>query len=128
MEYSMWAWMKIDCYVTNFNEHQAKTYTPSDQVCVDKSISKWNGLGGFWINKGLSHSVAMERKPEDGCEIQTCCDARSGIMMQVLLVKGKVHETDDEETDSIPHGTAVMLKLLKPWLNDQGTPSLVCGG
>jgi hypothetical protein len=55
----------------------------------------------------------MERKPEDGCEIQTCCDARSGIMMQVLLVKGKEHDTCDEETDSIPHvhGIAVMLKL-----------------
>ena len=48
-------------------------------------------------------------------------------MMPVLLVKGKEHDTCDEETDSIPHGTAVMLKLLKPWLNDQGTPRLVCG-
>jgi hypothetical protein len=86
MEYSTWAWMKIDCYVTNFNEHRA-TYTPSDRVCVDESISKWNGLGGFWINKGLLHFVAMARKPKDGCEDQTCCDARSGIMMPLDTMK-----------------------------------------
>jgi hypothetical protein len=31
--------------------------------------------------------VAMERKPEDGMEIQNVCCAHSGIMFQLKLVK-----------------------------------------
>ena len=31
--------------------------------------------------------VAMDRKPEDGLEIQNACCAHSGIMYQIKLVK-----------------------------------------
>jgi hypothetical protein len=34
------------------------------------------------INVGLPHYVAMDWKPENGCEIQNCCDGKSGILMR----------------------------------------------
>lgn len=127
MPYSDWAWSKLDGYVERLNKHMAKRYSPTEQICIDESFSRWYGLGGHWINIGLPHYVAMERKPEDGCEIQTCCDAKSGIMMSLKLVKGKSDESASEETsgDVVPHGTKVMLELLEPWSKREGTPRLV---
>ena len=52
-------------------------------------------MGGSWINDGLPHFVAMERKPDDGCEIQNSCDGRSGIMMRLKLVKTSQEEDRD---------------------------------
>jgi hypothetical protein len=43
--------------------------------------------------------VAIDRKPENGCEIQNACCGRTGIMMALHLVKGPVEEElelDDE--------------------------------
>jgi hypothetical protein len=31
-------------------------------------------------------------KPDNGCEIQNCCDGLTGIMMQLKLVKSAVQE------------------------------------
>jgi hypothetical protein len=36
-------------------------------------------------NVGLPTYVAMERKPENGCEIQNCYDGKSGIMLQLCV-------------------------------------------
>jgi hypothetical protein len=82
-------------------------------------MSKWYGLGKDWINIGLPMYVAMERKPEDGCEIQTCCDGVSRIMLRLQLVKGKKAEKEEDTNASanvVPNGTKVMLDLLRPWL------------
>jgi hypothetical protein len=53
-----------------------------------ESLSKWYGLGGSWINMGLPHYIAIDRKPEDGCDIQNAACGCSGVMMQLKLVKG----------------------------------------
>ena len=45
------------------------------------------------MNKGLPHYVAMDRKPENGCEIQNAACIDSNIMIQLKLVKSK----EDEE-------------------------------
>ena len=50
-------------------------------------MSRWYGKGGDWINDGLPHYVAIERKPENGCKIQTSCCGTSGIMMGLRIVK-----------------------------------------
>jgi hypothetical protein len=97
MTYQEWGWMKVDGYVDKLNKHMASKYTPSDKLCIDESFSKWYGLGGFWLNKGLPHYVSMERKPVDSCEIQTLADARSRVMMQLKLVKGKQAEEKANE-------------------------------
>jgi hypothetical protein len=51
-------------------------------------------LGGSWINEGLPHYVAIERKPDDGLEIQNVCDAMSGIMARLRLVKSAKVESN----------------------------------
>jgi hypothetical protein len=40
--------------------------SPSDVICADKSISLWYGQGG---DHGLPQYIAIDRKPEFGCEI-----------------------------------------------------------
>jgi Transposase IS4 len=67
--------------------------------------------GGDWINGGLPHYVIIDRKPENGCEIQTACCGESGIMMSLLVVKQEEVEGDD----ALNHGLRVMLFLLKGW-------------
>ena len=43
--------------------------------------------GGHWINHGLPMKVAINRKPENGCEIQNTCCGRNMIMMRLKLLK-----------------------------------------
>jgi Transposase IS4 len=80
-------WMLVTDFVERINNHRKKFFTPSSTICVDESISRWYGLGGHWINMGLPMYVAMDRKPEDGCEIQDACCGKSAILMQIKLVK-----------------------------------------
>ena len=65
----------------------ARKYHPSDSICVDESMSRWYGIGGQWINAGLLQYIAIDRNPENGCEIQNATDGVSGIIMQLKLVK-----------------------------------------
>ena len=113
MEYR---WMLVNDFIDAFNDYRASNYSPSDRICVDESISRWYGLGGHWINVGLPNYVAMERKPENGCEIQDACDGRSRIMIRLKLVKGAIDNevlagVDEESL----HGTRVMKELVAPW-------------
>jgi len=80
-------WMLVDDFVSRFNAHRVSHFNPSHVICVDESISRWYGLGGTWINAGLPFYVAIDRKPENGCEIQNSCCAKSGIMMRLKVVK-----------------------------------------
>ena len=87
MSHEAYRWLLIEDFVSNFNEHCQQFFSPSWHMCADESISRWYGLGGHWINMGLPMYVAMDRKPEDGLEIQNSCCAISGIMCQLKLVK-----------------------------------------
>jgi hypothetical protein len=46
-------WRLVDGFLKSFNDHRAEMFIPSDKICVDESISRWYGLGGYWINLGL---------------------------------------------------------------------------
>ena len=92
MSHEEWRWALIQDFVDNFNSHREEFFSPSWLLCADESISRWYGLGGTWINIGLPMYVAMDRKPEHGCEIQNCCDAMSGIMLRLKLVKSQAAE------------------------------------
>jgi hypothetical protein len=41
---------------------------PSETICADDSVSRWYGLGGSWIEGALPYYVAIDRRPENGCE------------------------------------------------------------
>ena len=92
MSHEEWRWCLVQDFVDNYNHHRETYYQASSLICADESMSRWYGLGGNWINMGLPHYVAMDRKPEDGCEIQNACDGISGIMMRLKLVKSQAAE------------------------------------
>ena len=67
--------------------------------------------------------VAIDRKPENGCEIQNASCADSGVMIQLRKVKTKAEEERVEVVDGINHGTKVLADLVKPWAH---TSRIVC--
>jgi hypothetical protein len=94
--------MLVEGFVINLNEHKRNYFTPSSLICADESMSRWYGLGGHWINMGLPMYVAMDRKPEDGCEIQSSCCGKSGIILQLKLVKSAAAELAATADDGGP--------------------------
>jgi Transposase IS4 len=110
-------WLLVDGFVKHFNDHRRDTFKPADTICVDESISRWYRQGGDWINHGLPMYIAIDRKPENGCEIQDSCCGQSGVMLQLLIVKTK-REQENNNTYAEAnenHGTAVLKKLVSPW-------------
>ena len=119
MSSESYRWKLVDDFVTNFNQHRESMFVPSSLICVDESISRWYGLGGDWINMGLPMYVAIDRKPESGCEIQDAACGKSGIMISLKLVKTASLEEEAngnrEEEDGMLHGTKVLLHLVSKW-------------
>ena len=113
--------MIVDNHISNFNKNRARNYHPSDSICVDESMYRWYGIGGHWINAGLPQYIAIDRNPENDCEIPNAADGVSGIMMQLKLVKTSSREDlhSLEEHDGLLQGTKVMLNLLQTWVNKQ---------
>ena len=117
-------WSEVSGFIDALNEHRHAHMKPSELLCVDESISRWYGLGGDWMDIGLPHYVALERKPEKGCEIKTACCGRSGILVRMELTRcaeetQKLQFENDEQ-----HGTATTLRLVEPWFH---TLRHVCG-
>ena len=116
-------WSLVSGFVRAINRHRRAHVVPAHTICVDESMSRWYGLGGDWISKGLPHYVAMDRKPENGCEIKTACCGVSGILLGMELVLSASETKKRRYEASLPHGTAVVLRLVEPWFN---TNRLVC--
>ena len=113
--------MLVDDHVANFNKHRACNYHTSDSICVVESMSRWYGIGGHWINAGLSQYITIYRKPENVCEIQNTDDGFSVINMQLKLVDTSFEEDlhSPREHYILLNGTKVMLNILQTWLNKQ---------
>lgn len=109
MSSEAYRWMlKIDDHVAIYNRCRANEFVPSHKICrCGESMSRWYGIGGEWINAGLPHYVAIDRKPENGCEIQNIADGESGIMLQLAIgVKSQRHRDPHwykEEDDNMTH-------------------------
>ena len=100
-------------------------FFPSDEIYVDEYMSRWFGQGGHWINHGLPMYVAIDRKPENGCEIQNAACGRSGVMIRLKIVKTAEEENASAvtEDDGNNHGTNVLKFLVEPWVR---TDCCVC--
>jgi len=118
-------WQLVDGFVTNIKEHRAARVSPSELICVDDSMCKWYRQGGYWIRKGLPMYVAIDRTPENGREIQNAACGRSGLMLRLSIMTsaGNQLETATNDDDGLPHGTAVLKKLVAP---SAGTTRTVC--
>jgi Transposase IS4 len=94
-------------------------------------MSRWYGQGGEWINHGLPFYVAIDRKPENGCEIQSACCGISGVMMRLRVVKSvdALREDADragvvEDNPELLHGIKVTKELVAPWMHSD---RVICG-
>ena len=69
--------------------------------------------------------VVINRKPENGCEIQNAACGHSGVMIQLKVVKTTEEENTSAVTDgdSNNHGTNVLKFLVEPWVR---TDHCVC--
>jgi hypothetical protein len=123
MTSSQHRWSLVTGFVEAINSHRKEFFEPSDLICVDESISRWYGLGGSWIDKGLPHYVAIDRKPESGCEIQNSACGRSGVMLQLKLVVSKEDEDFEDVDEDMLHGTKVLSELVAAWA---GSKRIVC--
>ena len=90
-------------------------FSPSELICVDESMSRWYGLGGEWLDIGLPTYRAIDRKPENGCEIKKSACGKSGIMMRLIVVKSPEEDARCDENSGINHGAAMTRRLVEPW-------------
>ena len=78
---------------------------------------RWHGLDGNWIEIGLPpHFISIERKPEDGCEVQNLECAESGIMLRIEIITGATDKNEKAFEGGCNHGTAVLKRLVSPWV------------
>ena len=90
--------------------------TPSDLICVEKITSRRYGLGSDQIDVGLPHYVAMDRKPENGCEIRDAACGRNGIILRLEIVTAIDETREKGFEDAIQHGAAVLRIFIGPWI------------
>jgi Transposase IS4 len=112
-------WMLLDNFVHEFNEHRWDYFITTDCICVDESFSRWYEHGCAWINIRLPCYISFDRKPEDGCEIWTACEGRTGVTLQLKICKSAQQQNKDKEEedvsederveDELNHGTEVLL-------------------
>lgn len=107
----------VNVFVAAINKHREDHVTPGDTLCVDESISKWYGQGGHWISVGFLMCVAIDRKPENGCEMQNTACGRSGIMLRLKIVTTAAdHKANlNAAEQGVLHGIAVLWRLVAPW-------------
>jgi len=91
--------------------------TLGDTICVDESILKWYGLGGHGISFGLPMYVVIDRKPDNGCEIQNAASERSSIMLRfhLMTTAADQHANVSAAETQLLHETTVLLRLVGPW-------------
>jgi hypothetical protein len=119
MNSEQYRWLLVDDFIRNFNNHRHAHFQPSEMLCVDESMVRWYGMGGDWINEGLPNYVAIDRKPENGCEIQNLACGKSGVMMRLHLVKTstELHSHLSAEEREMNHGTCIVKQLAQPWFH-----------
>jgi hypothetical protein len=71
-------------------------------------------MGGDWINAGLPMYVQIDRKPENGAEIQNSCCAELGVMLRLRIRKSQQYDHQGHDPNT-GHGTCIPNQLIFPW-------------
>ena len=59
--------------------------------------------------------VSIDRKPDNGAEIQNSECRQSGIMTRLRIVKSEKNEEEQkDDRENLPHGTKVPKELVMP--------------
>jgi Transposase IS4 len=121
-----YCWKLVNEFVSAVNTHRRTMVMPSEHICLDESIARWYGQGGHRIDMGLPQYVAIDRKPENGCEVQNSACCRRGIMLNIRFVTTAEFEarwTAAIENTELGHGTAILSGLVQPLA---GTGRCIC--
>ena len=89
MSSDRYRWMLIHDFFTNINEHRMRTF---ERLEANETVVRWYGKGVTFVNAGLLMHLALERKPDNGGEIQNLADVASGIMLRLKIVKSAKEE------------------------------------
>ena len=87
MSAELYRWKLVDDFVKALNIHRSEKFIPGNFICTDESISCWHGGGGYWINEDIPCYMAIDRKLDNGSEIQNSACGESGVMSQLKIVK-----------------------------------------
>ena len=107
-------WKLVDDFVANFNDHRAIfLFLPKH---LYRRIHEPLVRPGRALDQhGLPQYVTIDRKPENGCEIQNATFGRSRSMLRLKLVKGidlvgEEEDNDDKQNNesTLLHGTQVL--------------------
>ena len=135
MSLERYCWMLINDFVANINKYRQRIFVPGGHLEANETVIRWYGKGGAFVDAGLLMYLALERKPDNGGEIQNLADIPSGIMLHLKVVKSANEEkaiaastaadaiaaaaaADDDDiaaADKAGKGTQVLLELTKPW-------------
>ncbi|KAL3775660.1 hypothetical protein ACHAW5_008130 [Stephanodiscus triporus] len=127
MSSEQYHWMLVDDFVANINKYRTRTFVPSSHLKADESMIRWYDVGESYINAGIPHYSAIERKPDNDGEIQNLADVVSGIMLRLKIVKSMAEEeanaaaaaNEDDNKDVAAEeggkGMRVLLELVHPW-------------
>jgi hypothetical protein len=96
-------------------------FVPGDHVEADETVIRWYDVGGAYVGVGLPMYLALERKPDNGCEIQNLANVASGIMLRLKLVKSTNKEKE-------AFGQCKLLLWIKRPLPLPPSRHLHCGG
>lgn len=89
-------WSEVSGFLQAINYHRHANIHPSDGICIDESISRRYGLGGYWTDIGLPHFFHLQRKPEAGCELNSACCCTSWIMIRLDLTKCVIETSEND--------------------------------
>jgi hypothetical protein len=122
--------MLVEDFVANYNDYRQRTFVPSGHLEADKTVVRWYGKGGAFVDAGLPMYLALECKPDNSGEIQNLADVTSGIILHLKVVKSANEEkaitvaatadaiADDDDivaANEARKGTQVLLELTEPW-------------
>ena len=126
MTLEQYHWRLVDDFVKNFNEHRAQIFFHQMRFALTSPCP--GGMGKAAIGSTMACQcmlLTIDRKPENGCEIQNTACGRSGVMIQLKVVKTAEEENASAVTDEDGnnHGTNVLKFLVEPWVR---TDRCVC--
>ena len=67
MNLKEWECQLVNDHINNFDKHILEMFSPSERIGIYESLSIQFGLGGDWVNLGLTHYMQMDCKPDAGC-------------------------------------------------------------
>jgi hypothetical protein len=85
MSSERYRWMLVEDFVANYNDYRKRTFLPGGHLEADETVVRWYGKGGAFVDAGLPMYLALERKPDNGGEIQNLADVASGIMLHLKV-------------------------------------------